>query len=71
MVNIKEFWVKLWLYKLLYEFFGFISPGIYGVFLEFEKRMGVNMQEINSKPWIMGRIMEGANPLLLWRSVIV
>ena len=22
--------------------------------------MSVNMQEINSKPWIMGRIMEGA-----------
>ena len=33
----------------------------YGVLLEFEKRMSVNMQEINSKPWIMGRIMEGAN----------
>ena len=34
--------------------------GFYGVLLEFEKRMGVNMQEINSKLWIMGRIMEGA-----------
>ena len=34
--------------------------GFYGVLLEFEKRMSVNMQEINSKPWIMGRIMEGA-----------
>jgi len=32
----------------------------YGVLLEFEKRMSVNMQEINSKLWIMGRIMEGA-----------
>jgi len=32
----------------------------YDVLLEFEKRMSVNMQEINSKPWIMGLIMEGA-----------
>jgi len=32
----------------------------YGVLLEFEKRMSVNMQEINSKLWIMGRIMEEA-----------
>ena len=34
--------------------------GFYGVLLEFGQRMSVNMQEINSKPWIMGRIMEGA-----------
>jgi len=34
--------------------------GFYGVLLEFEKRMSVNMQEINSKLRIMGWIMEGA-----------
>jgi len=34
--------------------------GFYGILLEFEKRMNVNMKEINSKLWIMGRIMEGA-----------
>jgi len=37
--------------------------GFYGVLLEFEKRMSVNMQEINSKLWIIGRIMEGANTI--------
>jgi len=37
--------------------------GFYGVLLEFEKRMSVNMQEINSKLWIMGRITEGAKNL--------
>ncbi|MCW3138930.1 MAG: hypothetical protein N2V76_11145, partial [Methanophagales archaeon] len=29
-----------------------------------EKRMSVNMQEINSKLWIMGWIMEGAIKVL-------
>jgi len=32
----------------------------YCVFLEFEKRMSVNMQEINLEFWIMGRTTEGA-----------
>ena len=43
------------LFRLELNFIAF-----YDVLLEFEKRMCVNMQEINSKPWIMGRIMEGA-----------
>ena len=33
--------------------------GFYGVLLEFEKRMGVNMQEINSKLWIMVELWRG------------
>ena len=32
----------------------------YCVLFEFEKRMSVNMQEINLKFWIMGRTTEGA-----------
>jgi len=32
----------------------------YCVLLEFEKRMSVNMQEINLDFWIMGRTTEGA-----------
>jgi len=44
------------LFRLKLNFIGF-----YGVLLEFEKRISVNMQEINSKLWIMGWIMEGAN----------
>ena len=56
--------IKL-LYKLLYNFSALFRLeltfiGFYGVLLEFEKRKSVNMQEINSKLWIMGRIMEGA-----------
>ena len=43
------------LFRLELNFIGF-----YGVLLEFEKRMSVNMQEINSKLRIMGWIMEGA-----------
>ena len=41
----------------------------YGVLLEFEKRMSVNVQEINSKFWIMGRIMEGAMTYLPFSSM--
>jgi len=40
--------------------------GFYGVLLEFKKRMSVNMQEINSKFWIMGWIMEGAKLLMFF-----
>jgi len=32
----------------------------YGVLLQFEKRMSVNMQKINLEFRIMGRITEGA-----------
>jgi len=45
--------------------------GFYGVLLEFEKRMSVNMQEINSKLWIMGWIMEGAKCCLIFLSLLL
>jgi hypothetical protein len=37
----------------------------YGVLLQFEKRMSVNMQKINLEFRIMGRITEGADELVV------
>ena len=49
------------LFRLELNFIGF-----YGVLLEFEKRMGVNMQEINSKLWIMVELWRGLNRYTAW-----
>ena len=44
--------------------------GFYGVLLEFEKRMGVNMQEINSKLWIMVELWRGLNYIVYESSLV-
>jgi len=43
--------------------------GFYGVLLEFEERMGVNMQEINSKLWIMVELWRGLKNITFFLKV--